>query len=268
MFQVCLSALITKMCWVRVLPMKRFCVPSSRKVSVPKSTHYANWIRLFSLFPQRLHHHLGIKAWCCNLCRRSLAAGWRVSSQGRCSWESLLCVSFQQTTVFAHIFWCCIFAMECIGMHLVCLFFLQFATYYFCICMCLNASVLVTFSPVVACACVTCVCVSESSRGRSSKNDSVSVAVRNSNPLISSQSLLPPSCHCASGIPLGLSPPPVPFEGSYPGNWKLFSNKDKRREKSTDTAKMGSLKGMWWRGLWFKKFFIEVNWILLWVLLL
>lgn len=149
-----------------------------------------------------------------------------------------------------------------------CLFFLQFSTYYFCICMCLNASVLVTFSPVVACACVTCACVSESSRGRSSKNDSVSVAVRNSNPLISSQSLLPPSCHCASGIPLGLSPPPVPFEGSYPGNWKLFSNKDKRREKSTDTAKMGSLKGMWWRGLWFKKFFIEVNWILLWVLLL
>lgn len=271
MFQVCLSALITKMCWVRVLPMKRFCVPSSRKVSVPKSTHYANWIRLFSLFPQCLHHHLGIKAWCCNLCRslrRSLAAGWRVSSQGRCSWESLLCVSFQQTTVFAHIFWCWIFAMECIGMHLVCLFFLQFSTYYFCICMCLNASVLVTFSPVVACACVTCVCVSESSRGRSWKNDSVSVAVRNSNPLISSQSLLPPSCHCASGIPLGLSPPPVPFEGSYPGNWKLFSNKDKRREKSTDTAKMGSLKGMWWRGLWFKKFFIEVNWILLWVLLL
>lgn len=162
MFQVCLSALITKMCWVRVLPMKRFCVPSSRKVSVPKSTHYANWIRLFSLFPQRLHHHPGIKAWCCNLCRslrRSLAAGWRVSSQGRCTWESLLCVSFQQTTVFAHIFWCCIFAMECIGMHLVCLFFLQFSTYYFCICMCLNASVLVTFSSVVACACVTCVCV-------------------------------------------------------------------------------------------------------------
>lgn len=158
----------------------------------------------------------------------------------------------------------------CYGVHRYapCLFFLQFSTYYFCICMCLNASVLVTFSPVVACACVTCVCVSESSRGRSSKNDSVSVAVRNSNPLISSQSLLPPSCHCASGIPLGLSPPPVPFEGSYPGNWKLFSNKDKRREKSTDTAKMGSLKGMWWRGLWFKKFFIEVNWILLWVLLL
>lgn len=118
MFQVCLSALITKMCWVRVLPMKRFCVPSSRKVSVPKSTHYANWIRLFSLFPQRLHHHLEIKAWCCNLCRslrRSLAAGWRVSSQGRCSWESLLCVSFQQTTVFAHMY---LFQLHiCYGVH-------------------------------------------------------------------------------------------------------------------------------------------------------
>lgn len=158
----------------------------------------------------------------------------------------------------------CIFAMECTGMHLVCLFFtiLNVLFLHLHVCKCES------FSPVVACACVTCDCVCESSRGRSSKNDSVSAAVRNSNPLISSQSLLPPSCHCASGILLGLSPPPVPFEGSYPGNWKLFSNKDKRREKSTDTAKMGSLKGMWWRGLWFKKFFIEVNWILLWVLLL
>lgn len=273
MFQVCLSALITKMCWVRVLPMKRFCVPSSRKVSVPKSTHYANWIRLFSLFPQRLHHHLGIKAWCCNLCRslrRSMAAGWRVSSQGRCSWESLLCVSFQQTTVFAHMY---LFQLHiCYGVHRYapCLFvFFAILNVLF---LHLHVFKCECFGNFFACGCLCMchmrVCVSESSRGRSSKNDSVSVAVRNSNPLISSQSLLPPSCHCASGIPLGLSPPPVPFEGSYPGNWKLFSNKDKRREKSTDTAKMGSLKGMWWRGLWFKKFFIEVNWILLWVLLL
>jgi len=90
MFQVCLSALITKMCWARKLPMRRFCTPSNRMVSLPKSTHYVNWIR-FSLFPQHLHHHLGIKAWCCKphrSLRRPLAPGWRASSQGRCSWES------------------------------------------------------------------------------------------------------------------------------------------------------------------------------------
>lgn len=61
MFWVCLNALITKMCGVRELPARRFCGPSSRKVWVPKSTHYINWIRSFSLFPQRLHHQLGIK---------------------------------------------------------------------------------------------------------------------------------------------------------------------------------------------------------------
>lgn len=91
MFQVGLSALITKMCWARELPMKRSCVPSSWRVSVTKSTHYVNWIRLFSLFPQHLHHHLGIKAGCCNTrcsLTRPLELGWRAPSEGRCFWET------------------------------------------------------------------------------------------------------------------------------------------------------------------------------------
>lgn len=65
MFQVCLSTLITKMCCKRAANEKG-CALSKRMISIPKSTHCVNWIRLFSLFLQHLHHHLGRKSWCCN----------------------------------------------------------------------------------------------------------------------------------------------------------------------------------------------------------
>ena len=179
--------------------MKRSRAPSSRVVSVPKSTHYVNWIRLFFALPSTLTSSPGN-----NSAVLQQALQPHKTSEGQVllttSAEKFVQLHEKNQSVL-------------------------FCTLYIC---------------VILCVCV-CVCVC-SSRGRSSENDSVSVAGRNSNPLISfSESPASQLSLCLWHPTRPLAPPPAPFEGGYPGNWKLFSKKDKRGETSADTARRRSV---------------------------
>ena len=177
--------------------MKRSRAPSSRVVSVPKSTHYVNWIRLFFALPSTLTSSPGN-----NSAVLQQALQPHKTSEG----QVLLTTSHKVHSASRE-------ESECFILYIV----------YMCDSVCV------------------CVCVC-SSRGRSSENDSVSVAGRNSNPLISfSESPASQLSLCLWHPTRPLAPPPAPFEGGYPGNWKLFSKKDKRGETSADTARRRSV---------------------------
>lgn len=111
MFQVCLSAIISKMCWEPELPKKTFCFSSKQRDSCSKVNTLCKLKRdYFSLFPSHLHHHLEIKAWCRNQrrgLRRPHLPRWRAQSQGRCFWKRLssrlLCGNFFLTFVWVHV---------------------------------------------------------------------------------------------------------------------------------------------------------------------
>lgn len=200
MFQVCLSAIISKMCWEPELPKKTFCFSSKQRDSCSKVNTLCKLKRdYFSLFPSHLHHHLEIKAWCRNQrrgLRRPHLPRWRAQSQGRCFWKRLssrlLCGNFR---VFSHI---------CVG------------------------------------ACVK-------AAGAEARRMTVCLWQSETQTL---WSLLGDSCLPAVTVPLASylasCPPLASFEDSYSGNWKLFSNKDEKKEEnrhSEDKCSTGDDRG-------------------------
>ena len=175
--------------------MKRSRAPSSRVVSVPKSTHYVNWIRLFFALPSTLTSSPGN-----NSAVLQQALQPHKTSEG----QVLLTTSHKVHSASRE-------ESECFILYIV----------YMC-------------DSVCVCVCV-CVCAAA---GAGAQRMTACLWRAETRTLWSrSPSLLPPSCHCASGILLGLSPPrPLPLKAATQEIESCFQRKT-REERRAQTPR-------------------------------
>ena len=248
MFQVSLSALITKMCRARALPTKRACVPFSRMVSVPKSTSLCKLNKIIFALPSTLTPSPGNKGLMLQQAlqpQKTSTAGMKRRDRAGAFGKVCFVAAYHLWTVY-FIFSALVCMFMC--MSACCLY----STVNGCLTVCVymwsshakalaHVCVRITVYYCTLCVCVrACVCVSvcvwkqrgqelrEWQRVCGGQKLELSDLVSESPASQLSLRLWQP--------PRPLAPPPAPFEDGYPGNWKLFSKKDNRGEKSKDTA--------------------------------